>query len=572
MINKIIIPIIMVFFPFCAIAIDDNLVSSAYKFKKCYEFQFNQSFLSKDVQYNLIDNSTSLSISNGIINRDNPGFIFCSDYNFENKTPTQTGWSEYHPYNYFTNGIITDKQDVDKSFKLILKYKTKFGVNEYDLLTLDASDKFNFTARGLGTRLDTAIHNSKLMLEASPNIFINNVSNPKVQANMSVNFRMFSPEFVSNDYGIYPAEIYDLNEWRESAEFMTADGWAVLRCNKIFGCNTGSAIHDYENTFIPRIFSASELITFYVSFDTNQYKLSDPFKTKLVQDITIPPLDYKNAKADERISMKTKRNDVVTINYQGRYNKQETLDTLIQPFTLFAQDKYPFCGAFDYNETSGLITGYCQVENNFGNNLLSMYKKVQFNLKQCNTPAISIINNEPFCADSHISAHPYIKKDYHADCPVKNDGLFGYILTGVSHGNLTVSDNNLCRYNPYGLNKSVTTVLDEKYVSIRTKVDWAVNWTKRECPKSSVAVGLGWDNGKPFIRCADSKKDINLGNTCKVHWFNRSDYGYTPHPDTGDFSPNVYKGEVNEGSYIAGIAFGGVDDGSPNAFLECTLQ
>lgn len=143
------------------------------------------------------------------------------------------------------------------------------------------------------------------------------------------------------------------------------------------------------------------------------------------------------------------------------------------------------------------------------------------------------------------------------------------ILTGLNHSKYTTSGSSLCRNENYTISDKIN-IGNENNVGVHGQGDWAPNWYKRECPVGYVVVAIA-NHGATLICGKPSDHSLATSRDCTVKWFNQNDNGYVYREMVGDWAPHIYKGEVGNNSYIAGIAsYNGTNQIS--AILSCPLK
>lgn len=543
----------------------DDIISSAYQFRSCYQFQFNKQLLSENVEYNVI-NKLGISVDSGTIDANKPYFIFCEHNVFENHTPNTSIAGQRHPFEYFINGIEPRDRIVQSDFVVILKNKTQNKIDEFNRVNFSVDHRFDLIPSNFGMSLDKATHSLKFITTSSPAVFITNAENPEVEASFSSNLKLLS------DSGVRDSR-YKISSTQKGGKlsdlFTSNDGWGMLKCTGICNMSTGGIV-DYENAFIPKMLAISELYTYYVAFDSNPSTLPDLTKSEIKSVSKEVNLDYKYADQDTRIS-RTSSSNMSTYDYVAKY---DTSVNYKEPVLLFLEnpnnpDEYPNCGAFDYDHNTGIITGYCNPDGSIIGNL----KKVSFNLKSCSRNGIEINGQKISCAEDRVKTNPYAilpRTSSRRICPANS--TLQYILTGVAHQN-NLPD-ALCRHQSRGYYSStIEYVSDEGHVKEHTGDDWAVNWAKRECPVGKVAIGITMLNASSTLICATPVDPIAKSGKCIPKWFNTSDNGYIEHNGIGDWAYNSYKVEVGNGHYIGGIA-SYYNDPSVSAYsviLDCEM-
>jgi len=111
-----------------------------------------------------------------------------------------------------------------------------------------------------------------------------------------------------------------------------------------------------------------------------------------------------------------------------------------------------------------------------------------------------------------------------------------------------------------------TVVTDERYV---TEGDWAVGYSKLQCPDNTFAVGYSVNNNAmAALLCAPSAS--SLPTTGRDVWFDQGDNRPAGGGSTAsDWAPGYYKGQCADNEYAAGVAYTwqGNQGGVPDALL-----
>jgi endoglucanase len=122
----------------------------------------------------------------------------------------------------------------------------------------------------------------------------------------------------------------------------------------------------------------------------------------------------------------------------------------------------------------------------------------------------------------------------------------GELLIGLSH----TGSRGLCTDGPPRWGDAAPTVVrGEDYVD----TDWAVGYTKLQCPARSFAVGYSV-RGADLSALLCAPADTTLGGSGRTVWFDRGDSRPDGGPG-GDFAIGGYKGQCRTGEYLAGVAY-----------------
>jgi endoglucanase len=133
-------------------------------------------------------------------------------------------------------------------------------------------------------------------------------------------------------------------------------------------------------------------------------------------------------------------------------------------------------------------------------------------------------------------------------CP---DGLR---LIGLSRSNRA-----LCTDNALGSiwdtsNTAVKIVKDQSFVTNIQGGDWASGYTKFQCPANMFVIGYSVRGSVvSSVVCAPATKTLGQGGT-GTRWFDQGD-ARPSSPKGGDFNSGQFKGQCEDGEYVAGVAF-----------------
>lgn len=309
-------------------------VASAYQFRTCYRFNFNQNLLQSDAYYTVLNNENEV-LESGTLNRNNSDSIhFCdkNKFEFNNDIPKNMA----PPGRDIFMGLNEQKFS---DYTILLEHNTQKDVMQTSQIDFHVDHDYTFVPNDYSfldpdeRRYYTkAVHGISISITHPISFSILNDSKPIVRS------------MVSDKY-------YSINQMK--AKYLLLDnGW--VSGNAWFTSGDSSAPSwpmPEAPYFLPRFIAAGEYITFDVSYDTNPFQLLD-VKSSSVKTNSSLNFDYMNKKETTTASPIVDSNYIVNVDFFKDPNHYS--------FKVNNINTIPYgCTAFDYDEKTKNIYGYC---------------------------------------------------------------------------------------------------------------------------------------------------------------------------------------------------------------------